>query len=78
MKSLSTTNPMMTVQEIRDALKQNTFNVYMKVDLQSQAVYRVTSARIKDGQMQVKTPCSRAKRGYLWWTVTSLMQLYVQ
>lgn len=70
---------MMTVTEIKRALKENTFDgIFMKVQPQSQAVYRVTGARVKDGQMQVKTPCNRAKRGYLWWTVTSVMQIYVQ
>lgn len=67
---------MKTKEEILAALKSNTFNVYMKTSPDGLGVYRVTSARVKDGALQVKTPCSRARRGYLWWTVTPVMQIY--
>lgn len=67
---------MKTIEEIREALKSNTFNVYMKTAPGGLGVYRVIAARVKDGDLQVKTPCSRARRGYLWWTVTPIMEIY--
>jgi hypothetical protein len=66
----------MTVQEIKAALANNTFNVYMKVSPDGLSVYRVAGARIKNGVPQVKTISSRARRGYLWWPITSTMQIY--
>jgi hypothetical protein len=69
---------MKTAKEIKEALKSNTFNVYMKVQPESMAVYRVIGARTKNGTDQVKTQNSRARNGYLWWTITSVMSIYTQ
>jgi len=66
----------LTTAEIKDALKQNCFNVYMRTSPEGLTTYRVIGARIKEGRAQVKTMCRRATYGYLWWSVTPVMQIY--
>lgn len=67
---------MNTKSEIEEALKNTCLAVRMKTSAGGLMDYRVTGVRVKEGRLQVKTICNRAKRGYLWWDVTSVMVIW--
>ena len=65
---------MKTKTEILKALRNTTFNVYMRVNAASTTIYRVVGARECEGALQVQVLNSEVRR---FWPVTPEMVIYI-